>query len=134
MINRVILIGRLVADPEAKYTQSGLAVCNFRLAVERNFKNAEGEKETDFINCVAWRKTAELIAEYCKKGHLIGVDGSLQMRRYETREGEKRTTYEVQCDSVQFLESKGFKGSGVGESREQIPPDNYAEMDQDLPF
>ena len=118
MINCVILVGRLTADPEIRYTQSGIPVANFSIAVERNFKNSAGERETDFINIVAWRKTAELMAEYTKKGHMIGVDGTLQMRKYQTKEGENRTVYEVQADSIQFLE----RGTGARAAGQPVPP------------
>ena len=127
-MNRVILIGRLTRDPEIRYTQSGIAVANFSLAVDRRFKNANGEKETDFINVVAWRKQAELIGEYLKKGFMTAVEGSLQMRKYQTREGENRTVYEVMADSVQFLD-RGSRGSGGGQDSSYPPPLD----DQDAP-
>jgi len=145
-MNHIILIGRLVADPETRYTQSGLAVTNFRLAVDRKFKNQAGEKETDFINCVAWRKAAEIIGQYMAKGSQIGVQGSLQVRNWEDKDGNKRTSYDVQVDEFQFLDSKGSGGASRGPSRApqsgpaeqdappppEAPPENM--MDDDLPF
>lgn len=128
MLNRIILIGRMVADPEIRYTQSGIAMVNFRLAVDRRYKSASGEKETDFINIVAWRKTAELVGQYLKKGKLVAVEGSLQQRSYQTREGEKRTIYEVQADSVQFIDRSGT-GSGAPGAEFAPPPPT----DEDAP-
>ncbi len=115
----------MVADPEIRYTQNGIPVVNFSIAVERNFKNANGERETDFINIVAWRKLAELINEYCRKGYMVGVDGWLQMRRYQTSGGENRTVYEVQADNVQFLD-RGGKGGGQGNYATPPPSDQDA--------
>lgn len=143
MINRVNLIGRLVADPEIRYTQSGLPVANIRIAVERNYKNSAGERETDFIRCVAWRKAAELINQYCKKGYMIAVEGALRMNKYQTKEGENRTTYEVEIENFQFLD-RGGSQSGSHQSEDHspqpsdhnAPPDSGAmdASDDDLPF
>src|SRR5690625_753919 len=110
MINRVTLVGRLTRDPELRYTQSGVAVVNFTLAVNRNFKNKDGEYEADFINCQAWRRTAEVAAEYLKKGSLTGVDGRIQTRSYENDEGNRIFVTEVVAESVQFLESRNSGG------------------------
>ncbi len=126
MINRVILVGRITADPEIRYTQSGLPVTNFSLAVDRRFKSASGERETDFLRIVAWRKTAELIGQYVKKGYMLGIEGSLQMNQYQTKEGEKRTTYEVQADNVQFLDRGGRGGEGGGDYAPPPPSDSDA--------
>jgi len=104
MLNSVCLIGRLVADPELKYTQSGTALANFRLAVDRERKDAEGKRETDFIDCVAFGKTAEFVAQYLKKGRLASVDGRLQVRNYTTNDGAKRLAFEVIAESVQGLD------------------------------
>lgn len=106
MINNITLVGRLTKDPELKYTPSGVAVANFTLAVNRKFSNQQGEKETDFINCVVWRKQAENAANFLKKGHLAGVEGSLQTRNYEGQDGKRVYVSEVIADSVQFLEPK----------------------------
>ncbi len=146
MLNHVVLIGRLVADPEIRYTQSGIPVANICIAVDRKFRNASGERDTDFINIVAWRKLAELLEKYMKKGRLIAVQGTLQMRKYQTREGENRTTYEVQADSIEFLD-RADKGNYSGmqppppsdsdappEPDQFPPPDRGGEEDDDLPF
>ena len=91
MLNRVILIGRLVADPELRYTPSGVPVANFRIAVDRSFTNAAGERETDFINIVAWRQRAEFAANYLGKGRLVAIDGRLQIRQWTTQDGQRRS-------------------------------------------
>ncbi|MDL2292268.1 single-stranded DNA-binding protein [Acholeplasma sp. OttesenSCG-928-E16] len=106
MMNRAVLVGRITKDPEVKMTQSNIAVCRFTLAVNRQFSDANGERQADFITCVAWRKQAELLGQFIKKGALIGVEGRIQTGQYEA-EGGMRYTTEVVCDSVQFLESKG---------------------------
>ncbi|WP_027408128.1 single-stranded DNA-binding protein [Anoxybacteroides tepidamans] len=107
MINRVILVGRLTRDPELRYTPSGVAVATFTLAVNRPFTNQQGEREADFINCVVWRRPAENVANFLKKGSLAGVDGRLQTRSYEGQDGKRVYVTEVVADSVQFLEPKG---------------------------
>ncbi|MFC0296071.1 single-stranded DNA-binding protein [Geobacillus jurassicus] len=107
MINRVILVGRLTRDPELRYTPSGVAVATFTLAVNRPFTNQQGERETDFIQCVVWRRQAENVANFLKKGSLAGVDGRLQTRSYENQEGRRVYVTEVVADNVQFLEPKG---------------------------
>lgn len=104
MINHVVLIGRLCASPELRYTTQGTAVANFTLAVDRDFKNAQGEKETDFLKIVVWRKLAEVVANNLDKGRLVGLTGRLQVRSYETAEGQKRQAVEVVADNVQFLD------------------------------
>lgn len=106
MLNRVVIVGRLTRDPDLRYTQSGIAVANFNVAANRPFKNAEGEQEADFINCVIWRKPAENLANYMKKGSLIGVDGRIQTSSYEGQDGKRVYTTEVLAESVQFLEPK----------------------------
>lgn len=106
-MNLIVLTGRLTRDPELKYGQSGKAYSRFSLAVDRPFQKGEA----DFINCVAFGKTAELIGEYLRKGRKVGVNGSLQMNRYEVN-GEKRTSYDVLVNNVEFLESKGGASSG----------------------
>jgi len=103
MLNRIILIGRLVADPQLRYTQSGTAVANFRIAVDRPYTNQQGQRETDFIDIVTWRRLAEVCANNLTKGRLVGVEGRLQVREYE-HEGQKRRTAEVVADNVQFLD------------------------------
>lgn len=107
MLNRVILIGRLTHDPELKYTQSGHAVATFTLAVDRPYSQKGKEKETDFIRIVAWEKLGELSAQYLRKGRLAAVEGRLQIRQYDTKEGQKRQSAEVVADNVRFLDRAG---------------------------
>lgn len=106
MINSVALTGRLTRDPELKYTQSGAAVASFSLAVDRNFTNQQGERETDFIECVVWRKAAEQLANTVHKGNLIGIEGRIQTRNYENQQGRRVYVTEVAVDSFSYLESK----------------------------
>ena len=107
MINRVVLIGRLTKDPELRYTPSGVAVATFTLAVNRQFSNAQGDREADFINIVAWRQLAELCANYLKKGSQAGLEGRLQTRSYDNKEGKRVYITEVVADNVQFLSPSG---------------------------
>lgn len=106
MINNVTIIGRTTKDIELRATSSGTNNASFSLAVERNFKNANGEKETDFINCVAWRKTAEILAQYAPKGSLIGVRGRIQTRNYENNQGVRVYVTEVVADEVQLIDTR----------------------------
>ena len=106
MINNVVLVGRLTKDADLRYTSGGQAVATFNLAVNRNFKNGEGEREADFVNCVIWRKPAETLANYAKKGTLIGVVGRIQTRNYENQQGQRVYVTEVVCDNFQLLEPK----------------------------
>lgn len=119
MINRVILVGRLTKDPELRYTPNGVAVCTFTLAVNRPFTNQQGERDVDFINCVTWRKTAENLANYQKKGNLIGIEGRIQTRSYEGVDGKRRYITEVIAESVQFLEPK--KDEKTNQQSQQKP-------------
>lgn len=105
MFNKIILIGRLTHDPELRYTNAGNAVSNFSLAVDRGFKNQQGEKQTDFIDCAAWGKTAENTAQYMRKGSLVCVEGRLQIESYE-KDGIRRKKAWVVCENVRFLERK----------------------------
>ncbi len=102
MLNKVILIGRLTRDPELRYTASGIPVGRFTLAVDRSFTNQQGERETDFIDIVVWRKLAEVCANNLGKGRLVAVEGRLQIRSYETQDGQKRRVAEVVADNVRF--------------------------------
>ena len=112
MINVVVLMGRLTADPELKQTANGASVTSFSIAVDRNFANKQtGERQTDFINIVAWRQTAEFICKYFRKGSMIAIEGSLQSRGYEDKEGKKRTVYEVLANNVSFTGSKSETGT-----------------------
>ncbi len=105
-MNSICLMGRLTADPELKTTQSGVSVCSFTLAVDRGYASKGGERQADFIPCVAWRQTAEFITRYFRKGQRMAVNGTLQTRKYTDREGETRTAYEVTVDAAFFCESK----------------------------
>ena len=156
MLNKIFLMGRLTRDPELRTTQGGTPVASFTLAVDRDFKNQNGEKETDFIDIVAWRSTAEFVSRYFSKGRLAVISGRLQMREWTDKEGNRRTTAEVVADNVYFGESKksrdegGFGGnsgysgnsgnSGYG-SRPSAPAssagafsDLSSDDDGDLPF
>lgn len=110
-MNKIILLGRLVKDPEIKYTSSEKCVAQFPVAVNRPTKNAEGQYEADFINIVAWNKTAELIGNYVHKGQRILVEGRLQIRSYTAQDGGKRSVTEVIADRVEFVESKAKNGT-----------------------
>ena len=111
MLNKVILMGRLVAEPELKTTGSGISVCSFALAVDRNYAKQGTERQTDFINVVAWRQTAEFICRYFAKGQLIALDGSLQSRTYQDRDGNNRSVTEVIADNVYFTGDRREKAS-----------------------
>lgn len=106
MINRVVLVGRLTRDPELRYTANGAAVASFTVAVNRQFTNAQGEREADFINCVIWRKAAENFANFTHKGSLIGVDGRVQTRSYENQQGNRVYVTEVVVENFSLLESR----------------------------
>jgi single-strand DNA-binding protein len=116
MINRVVLVGRLTKDPELKYTQGGVAVTRFTLAVNRTFSNQQGEREADFINCVTWRKQAENTANFLRKGSLAGLEGRIQTSSFDGQDGKRVFMTEVVADSVQFLEprSANSERSGAG--------------------
>ena len=115
MFNLVVLSGRLTADPELKTTQNGVSVTSFSIAVDRRYKQGE-EKQADFINVVAWRGTAEFISKYFHKGSMIGIEGAIQTRKYQDKDGNNRTAFEVIANNVQFIESKRSEGSAEGNS------------------
>lgn len=119
-MNSICLMGRLTADPELKTTQSGVAVSSFSVAVDRSYTPKGQERQTDFINCVAWRQTAEFITRYFRKGNRIALQGSLQSRSYTANDGSKRTVYEVVIDNAFFCESKGGQ-SAAPSYDSQIP-------------
>lgn len=122
-MNRTVLVGRLTKNVELKYTPNGKAVGNFTLAVNRPFKNQQGEQEADFIRCQVWGKAAENLANFMGKGSQVGVDGRIQTRSYDGQDGKKVFVTEVVADSVQFLESKGSQQSGnAGQLQQQAPP------------
>lgn len=104
MYNRIILIGRLTRDPELRYVPSGAPVASFTLAVDRPFRDQQGNRETDFIDIVAWRKLAEQVSQYMSKGRMVAVEGRLQIRSYETQDGQKRKVAEVVADGIRFLD------------------------------
>ena len=138
MINNVVLVGRVVRDPELRYTPQNTAVATFTIAVNRRFKNAQGEREADFINCVIWRQSAENLANWAKKGALIGVTGSIQVRNYENKEGQYVYVTEVLADNFQMLESNSNK-TEKGKTKSQQDKDPFAGSpmevsDDDLPF
>ena len=114
MLNRIILMGRLTRDPELRRTGSGTAVTSFSLAVDRDFKSQSGEKETDFIDIVAWRSTAEFVSKYFTKGRMAVVEGRLQIRDWTDRDGGKRRSAEVVADNVSFGDSKRDGGDSAG--------------------
>ncbi len=127
-MNSVQLIGRLTKDIDLRYTQSGTAVGSFNLAVERNFKNADGERETDFIRCQIWRKAAENLEKFTSKGSLIGIEGSVQTRNYENNQGQRVYVTEINVDNFTLLESKkdsqnnnasGTQNNDMGEYNQQ---------------
>ena len=125
MLNKAILIGRLTADPNFRYTQSGNAAANFTLAVDRPFTNQGGEKETDFSDIVTWRKLAEVVANNLEKGRLVAVEGRLQIRSYEDQNGVRRKAAEIVADQVKFLD---YRRQGESQSEPAEP-----EFD-DFPF
>jgi single-strand DNA-binding protein len=120
MLNSVIIMGRLTADPELRTTANGLSVTSFTVAVDRNYKSGD-ERQTDFINCVAWRQTADFVTRFFKKGQMIAVQGSLQVRNYEDKNGNKRTAYDVVADNVSFCGSKS-EGNSFGAPRQESAP------------
>lgn len=151
MLNVAVLMGRLVADPELRQTPSGLSVTTFRIAVDRNHAKTGQERQADFIDIVAWRQTAEFVCKYFRKGSMIAVQGSIQTRSYEDKNGNKRTAFEVVADNVSFTgyrsESAGAGYTGAGQNSSSTVPspapsfaqgsaDDFAvvEENEDLPF
>ena len=148
-LNRAIVMGRLTRDPELRHTQSGVAVASFTLAVDRDFAPKDGERETDFVDIVAWRHTAEFVSKYFSKGKMAVVDGRIQVRGYEDKDGNKRKAFEIVADSVYFGESKkdsdrpphpadqsGYQQSNQHSYSSQ-PSSDFEELDIDdgeLPF
>lgn len=124
MINRTVLVGRLTKDPIHKQTPTGVSVANFTLAVNRTFTGSNGERQADFINCVAFNKTADNVSRFVHKGSLVGVEGRIQTRNYENPQGQRVYVTEVVCDSVQFLEPK--KDS----QNNNVNVNNYADLGQ----
>ena len=146
MLNVAVLTGRLVADPELRHTPNDTAVTSFTIAVNRRFARSAEERQTDFIDIVAWRSTAEFICKYFKKGQLISIEGSIQTRSYQDKEGNKRKAFEVVANNVHFVESKK-ESSNEGSDFEEKSNENFTEYstgndsdfqtiesDDDLPF
>lgn len=123
MLNSVILIGRLVRDPELRYIPTGQPVAGFTLAVDRSFTNGQGERETDFIDIITWRKLAETVSQHLAKGRLVAVQGRLQIRSYETQDGHKRKVAEVVASSVRFLDKRkdGLNNAAEPEAADTEP-------------
>ncbi len=132
MINNVVLVGRMTRDAELRYTPSNQAVATFTLAVNRNFKNQDGEREADFINCVIWRQQAENLANWAKKGALIGVTGRIQTRSYDNQQGQRVYVTEVVAESFQLLESRGQQSNSQDGLFGNSSPMDI--QDEDLPF
>ncbi len=132
MLNRIILIGRLTRDPELRYVPSGQPVASFTLAVDRPFVNQQGERGTDFIDIVAWRKLAEQVTQHLSKGRLVAVEGRLQIRSYETQDGQKRKVAEVVADAVRFLDRKGAAAAATPEAG--AAEEEGGETGDDVPF
>lgn len=124
MLNSTCLVGRLTKDAELRYTPNNQAVATFTLAVNRNFKSQNGEREADFINCVIWRQQAENLANWCKKGALIGITGRIQTRSYENQQGQRVYVTEVVADNFQLLEFN--KQNNQGHSQENSQPDFHS--------
>lgn len=142
MINSVTLVGRMAGDAELRYTPNNQAVATFRLAVNRPFKNQNGEREADFINCVIWRQQAENLANWAKKGALVGITGRIQTRSYENQQGQRVYVTEVVADSFQLLESRKDREGGQSQGYSHPDFSRQTQMnanpmdisDDDLPF
>ena len=140
MLNVSVLMGRLVADPELRHTTSDIAVTSFTIAVDRSYVKSGAERQADFIDIVAWRSTAEFVCKYFRKGQLIAVQGSIQTRIYQDKDGNKRKAFEIVADNVHFAESKKDSGAGSREEaagqRPDVGPDDFEEIpaSDDLPF
>ena len=140
MLNNVVLVGRLTRDAELRYTPSNVAVATFTLAVNRTFKSENGEREADFINCVMWRKQAENLANWARKGALIGITGRIQTRTYDNQQGQRVYVIEVVAENFQLLESRKDGSQQTVDNHDQQAP-NFAKKsnprdisDDDLPF
>lgn len=137
-LNRVIIVGRLTRDPELRYTPAGTAVCSFSLANGRSYtQGSEKKEQTSYFDCVAWSKLGELIAEYCKKGAQIAVEGRLQQRRWDDSEGNKKSKIEIVAENIQFLskskDQAAEQHNGIGEDVTGKAP-SYKECSEDNPF
>ena len=129
MLNRIEIMGNLVADPELKTTSSGINVCSFRIACERDYVSSVGQREADFVDCVTWREKAEFISKYFSKGMPILVSGRLQMRKREDRDGNKRTAAEIQAESLYFAGGENRKKQSTPNFTDSLPAeDEYAKL------
>jgi single-strand DNA-binding protein len=128
-MNRVTLVGRLTNKPELRYTSNNLPFVRFSVAVNRTYSNQQGQKETDFINVVAWRKQAENVCNFLDKGSLVSIDGRIQTGSYDDKDGNKKYTFEVLADSVQFLESKAQSQARV-QNKDDVSPYDYQNNNQ----
>lgn len=145
MLNHITVMGRLTRDPELRNTQSGTPVCSFSIACDRDFKSDNGERKTDFFDCVAWRGTAEFVSKYFTKGRMAVVDGRLQIRDWTDKEGGKRRSAEILAAQVYFGDSKGGKDDNAGKGQSHTPDKDAGDEgfdpdalegfeDGDLPF
>lgn len=144
MLNVVVLTGRLTADPELKTTANGISVCSFSIAVDRRFSRSAEERQTDFINIVTWRSSAEFVSKYFKKGQMIAIEGSIQTRRYQDKDGNNRTAFEVVANNVQFADFARKDGDSAGTAPAASPVSfsnadagdftSIDDIDDDLPF
>ena len=135
MLNRITIMGRLTRDPELRRTGSGIAVASFTLAVDRDFSSKDSsEKETDFIDCVAWRQTGEFVSKYFSKGRMAVVSGRLQIRNWEDDKGNKRRTAEVVADNVYFADSKKDNAPATDNGNFAVLSDNDSDLPFDLPI
>lgn len=140
-LNKIIVMGRIVNDIELKKTQSGVEVCSFKVACDRDFKSADGKKECDFIPVVAWRNTASFLAKYFGKGRMVVVDGKLQSRQWTDKNNNRRTEWEIQAENVYFADSKQSNGGGQNNvvAAQETANNEFAEIEDDfseenLPF
>ena len=131
-MNKVFLIGNLTRDPELRETASGVAVCNFSIAVGRNYTQGDGERQTDFFNCVAWRGIAENIHQYCKKGNKVAVTGSIQLRNYEDNQGIKRTAVDIITQDIEFLTPKSREDEVMEEPTPRRKRPTLQPMDEQI--
>ena len=136
MLNIAVIMGRLTADPELRTTPNGVSVTSFSVAVNRNYQKAGAEQQTDFINCVAWRQTAEFISKYFYKGSMIAINGSIQQRSYTDKDGNKRTAFEIVVDNANFCGSKNESNSNTSDDVDIEVSDDFDEFDmsEDVPF
>jgi single-strand DNA-binding protein len=137
-MNKSIMIGRLAADPELRTTQSGISNCNFKIAVQRRFKDNNGERQADFFTCVSWRQTAEFVTRYFKKGDMIAVEGSMQNRSYDAQDGSKRFVTELMVDNVEMCGGSGARKNDNVDAFERQAAQTFGGFtpieDDEMPF